>query len=79
MSDGNTFDREKLLSVGVMGRKSSPTVIEGRDAKGYRAKATKDEHGNVTVEHNNPQDQVDVHIRAPQVRITQREVSHDDA
>ena len=70
---GNTFDREKLLSVGVMGKRSGPKVIEGRDAKGYRAKATKDELGNVTVEHANPQDQVDVHIRAPHIRIASSE------
>ena len=79
MSDGNTFDREKLLSVGVMGRKSAPRVIEGRDAQGYRAKATKDEHGHITVEHANPQDQVDVHIRAPHIKLAAREVAHDDA
>jgi len=69
--------RDKLLSIGVLSKRSGPKVIEGRDSKGYRAKATKDELGHITVEHANPQDQVDVHIRAPHIRVAAQEVSQD--
>lgn len=62
--------REKLLSIGVLrGGRSRPTVVEGIDAEGAKTKAVTDELGNTVTEHNNSKDQVDVHIRAPHVKV----------
>lgn len=49
-------------------------VVVGRDSEGAKTKATTDELGNTVVEHNNKKDQVDVHIKAPHVRMVTQEV-----
>jgi len=75
MSDGTRIDREKLLSVGFMaGGRTRPKVVEGRDADGYRFKATTDELNNTITERHS--DRQDAHIRAPliQVKADTREV-----
>jgi hypothetical protein len=57
----------------VMGLPSRPKTKEWRDdVDGHRIKATRDDattRGNITVEHNNKQEQVDVQIRPDQVRL----------
>lgn len=68
---------EKLRSVGFMTRgRTRPKIVEGYDRDGARTKAVTDELGNTVTEHNNSKDQVDVHIRAPHLKIvgSQREV-----
>lgn len=61
--------RDKLLSVGVISRRSGPVVREGRRPDGVRVKATTDELGNTVTEHAKG-DRQDVHIRAPEpVRV----------
>ena len=61
-----------VLSGGLSITKDN--VKEGRDEEGNRFKATTDEIGNTVVEHNNKKDQVDVHIKAPHVKIGAQEV-----
>lgn len=62
--------RLRAKSVGYLsGGLTKPKVELGHDAEGNRTKATTDELGNTIVEHNNKKDQVDVHIKAPQVRV----------
>lgn len=61
---------EKLRSVGIMkGGRTRSRVKEGRDEEGARTRAVTDELGNTVTEHNNSKDQVDVHIKAPHIRI----------
>jgi hypothetical protein len=72
----NTY-REKLLSIGVVSKRSKPHVVEGRDHEGNRVKATTDEAGNTITEHNNSKDQVDVTIRAPRIHVSTKEVPHN--
>jgi hypothetical protein len=60
--------RDKLLSIGVVSRRSGPVVREGRRPDGVRIKAVTDELGNTVTEHAQG-DRQDVHIRAPHVRI----------
>ena len=65
--------REK--GIGVLSKGLSKDKIQyGRDAEGARVKATTDQLGNTVVEHANSKDQVDVHIKAPQVRLISQEV-----
>lgn len=66
---GDTY-RDKLLSIGVISRRSRPTVREGRRADGVRVKATTDELGNTTTEHATRDDRVDVMIRPEPIRAT---------
>lgn len=61
-----------VLSGGLTITKDS--TKEGRDENGDRFKATTDEIGNTVVEHNNKKDQVDVHIKAPHIRVGAQEV-----
>jgi hypothetical protein len=64
------IDREKLLSLGYLSRgRTRDRVKEGRRTDGVRMKATTDELGNTVTEHNVPGDRVDVHIKAPHLRI----------
>lgn len=60
--------RDKLLTVGVISRRSGDRVREGRRPDGVRIKATTDELGNTVTEHA-VGDRQDVHIRAPHLRI----------
>lgn len=68
---GTPIDREKLLSVGVIGRRSRPVVREGREHpdSGAAWKSVTDEAGTVT-EHNVKGDRVDAVARADTVRAT---------
>jgi len=61
--------RDKLLTVGVISRRSGDRVREGRRADGVRVKATTDEAGNTVTEHNVPGDRVDVLIRPDTVHV----------
>lgn len=65
---GTPIDREKMRSIGVVGKLTRDTVTEGRRADGVRIKATTDQLGNTTTEHAKG-DRVDVNIRAPHVTI----------
>jgi len=54
-----------------------PAIREYRDEKdGHRIKATRDELGNITKEHNTRDDRVDVNIKAPHVKLqyTKKEI-----
>lgn len=69
--DGHTpIDRGKLLSIGVIGRRSRPVVREGRQhpETGRPWKATTDEAGTVT-EHNVKGDRVDALVTPSTVRM----------
>lgn len=61
--------RDRLLGVGFLSRRTGNRVREGRRPDGVRVKATTDELGNTTTEHNTKDDRVDVNIRAPHVRL----------
>lgn len=43
--------RDRLLTVGVISRRSGNQVVEGRRPDGVRTKATTDELGNTVTEH----------------------------
>lgn len=60
------IDREKLLSIGYMGRRPKPRVKEWKTDDGERHKATKDELGHVTTQHARG-DRQDVHIHVQDV------------
>ncbi len=62
--------RDKLLSIGVISRRSGDVVREGRRRDGTRIKAVTDELGNTVTEHAVKGDRVDVQINAPHLRIT---------
>lgn len=64
------IDREKLLSIGYIDRRSRPQVKEGRHHpdSGAAWKSTTDEAGTVT-EHNVKGDRQDVAIRPATVRL----------
>lgn len=59
---GTPIDRDKLRTVGVLGKRSGSVVREGRRADGVRVKATTDELGNTVTEHAKG-DRQDVTIR----------------
>ena len=70
--------RDKLLGIGFLSRgRTRDKVVTGRDAEGNRTKTVIDQAGNEVTEHNNKKDQVDVHIKAPHIRIAAQEVPHD--
>lgn len=59
--------RDKLLSIGVIGRRSGDRVVEGRRPDGVRVKATTDELNTTVTEHAD--DRQDVLIRPETVRL----------
>lgn len=59
----------RMRSVGVIGQRTRAVVKEGRRADGVRVKATTDELGNTTTEHNVKGDRVDVLIRPDTVKL----------
>jgi hypothetical protein len=61
---------DRLRSVAPITRRTRDIVREGRDEAGDRTKAVTDQLGNTVTEHNNSKDQVDVNIRAPEIRLT---------
>jgi hypothetical protein len=69
---------DKLRSIAPIRRRTRDIVAEGRDEAGDRTKATTDQLGNTVTEHNNSKGQVDVNIRAPEIRVTSetREIRH---
>lgn len=73
--------RDRLLTVGVLSRRSGPQVHEGRahPETGMPYKAVTDELGATTVEHATRDDRVDVNIRAPLVRASIRQSEVHDA
>jgi hypothetical protein len=68
----------KLRIIAPIRRRTRDIVAEGRDEAGDRTKATTDQLGNTVTEHNNSKGQVDVNIRAPEIRVTSetREIRH---
>lgn len=69
---GTRIDIEKLRSIGILGRRTRDVVHEYRRDDGVRVKATTDQLGNTTTEHAKG-DRVDVHIRAPHIRVSGQE------
>jgi hypothetical protein len=70
---GTPIDLNKLRSLGYLGLgRTRDRVVEGRShpETGVPFKATTDELGNTTTEHATRDDRVDVHVRAPCVRVT---------
>lgn len=67
---GTPIDLAKLRSLGILGRRTRDVVREYRRHDGVLVKATTDQLGNTTTEHATKDDRVDVHIRAPHIRIT---------
>lgn len=67
MVEGTPIDREKLLSIGVIGKRTRPQVSETRKIDGTRTKAVTDEQGNTVTEHTvrgtGVSHRQDVHIR----------------
>jgi len=76
MAEGTPIDLEKMRSIGVISKRTRPTVVDGRRPDGVRTKATTDELGNTVTEHNVPGDRQDVHIRAPQIHTSIEELTH---
>lgn len=75
MRESEYGKRLRAKGIAVLSRGLTRDKIEyGRDGEGSRTKATTDELGNTVVEHNNSKDQVDVHIKAPHVKIGTQEV-----
>lgn len=64
--------REKFKSIRIGTGVNMPKPKYGVRADGERTKAVTDELGNTTTEHTDGR--VDVTIKAPQVRLMQREV-----
>lgn len=64
------IDRDKLLSIGYIGRRSRPVVRDGRHhpESGAAWKSTTDEAGTVT-EHNVKGDRVDALVTPATVRM----------
>jgi hypothetical protein len=65
---------DRLRTVAPISRRTRDIIREGRDEHGDRTKATTDQLGNTVTEHNNSKDQVDVNIRAPEIRLTGDEI-----
>ena len=67
---GTPIDRDKLLSVGVISKRTRPTVREGREhpETGRPWKSTTDEAGTVT-EHHTKDDRVDVLVTPSTVNL----------
>jgi hypothetical protein len=65
---------DRLRTVAPISRRTRDIVVAGRDVAGARTKATTDQLGNTVTEHNNSKDQVDVNIRAPEIRLTGDEI-----
>jgi hypothetical protein len=61
---------DRLRTVAPISRRTRDIIREGRDVAGARTKAVTDQLGNTVTEHNNSKDQVDVNIRAPEIRVT---------
>jgi hypothetical protein len=68
------IDREKLLSIGYLGRRTRPAVKEWKTGDGERHKATRDELGHTITQHARG-DRQDVHImaQAPSLHVDQIE------
>lgn len=74
---GTPIDREKLLSIGVIGSRTKDKVVEGRshDDTGRPFKSTTDELGNTVTEHSTAgrapgvSDRQDVEVRPSTVRL----------
>ena len=66
---------DKVRSLGVISKRSRPTVVEGRRADGVRTKATTDEAGNTVTEHASKDDRVDVTVVPEKVAYGLRKVS----
>ena len=68
-------DRLRAKGIAVLSRGlSKDKIVLGRDEAGAKTKTTIDQLGNEVTEHNNKQDQVDVKIKAPHVRVGAQEV-----
>lgn len=69
--DRNETPEEFRARVGTIGfgKRTLPTIHEGRRQDGVRTKATTDELGHTVTEHASKDDRVDVQIRAPHVVI----------
>lgn len=68
MSSGTPIDIEKFRSIGVISKRSRPTVTEGRRADGVRVKVTADETGK-TIEHATKDDRVDAIVNPQTVTL----------
>ena len=62
--------RDKLLSIGVIGRRTRDQVREGRRGDGVKVKATTDELGNTVTEHASKDDRIDVTIRPKPICVS---------
>lgn len=66
--------RDKLLTVGVISRRSGPRTREGRRTDGIRVKQTTDELGHTTTEHATRDDRVDVAINVEPIRVRAEDI-----
>lgn len=60
--------RDRLLSIGVISRRTKPVVKEWRSDDGERHKASTDELNNTVTQHARG-DRQDVHIRPEPIRV----------
>lgn len=67
--------RDKLLSVGVISRRSRPTVTEGRHhpETGRAWKRTEDD-GSIITEHDTRDDRVDATAKVDTIRVSHAEL-----
>lgn len=73
MAEGTPIDLEKLRSIGVISKRSRPTIREGRRADGVRVKVTETEIGR-TVEHATKDDRVDAVVTPQTLTVTRAQL-----
>ncbi len=73
MVEGTPIDLEKLRSIGVISKRSRPTVTDARRADGVRVKVTETEAGR-TVEHATKDDRVDAVVTPKTLTVTRAQL-----
>ena len=70
---GTPIDLAKFRSIGVISKRSRPTVTDTRRPDGVRVKITADEAGR-TIEHATKDDRVDAIVTPQSVTVTRAEI-----
>ncbi len=70
---GTPIDIDKIRSIGVISKRSRPTVTDGRRPDGTRVQITDTEAGR-TVEHATKDDRVDAYARPETLTVTRAHI-----
>jgi len=73
MAQGTPIDLAKLRSIGVISKRSRPTVRDARRSDGVRVKVTETEAGR-TVEHATKDDRVDAIVTPQTLTVTRAQL-----